>query len=100
MFADAVHKVSVNGPTVHAVNGDVDAVLKCEVESKPAATLKWYKENETTILAQVTGQGNIAHLDLVISNVVPGDAGMYTCVANNSIGADVQANISLIVKCK
>ena len=95
-----MHTVLVNGPAVHAVNGDDDAVLTCKVESKPGATLKWYKENETVILAQVTGLGSIVRLDLVINNVVPGDAGMYICVANNGLGADVQANISLIVKCK
>lgn len=95
-----MHTVLVNGPTVHAVNGDGDAVLTCEVESKPAASLKWYKENETAILAQVIGLGSVSRLDLFINNVVPGDAGIYTCVANNGIGADVQANISLIVKCK
>ena len=77
--------------TVVALNELV--VLTCEVNGDSEVSVTWTKDGLTSIpRAQFKNSGKI----LVIQNVVPGDSGVYECIAMNRFG-ESRAASTLIV---
>ncbi|XP_067387486.1 sialic acid-binding Ig-like lectin 16, partial [Emydura macquarii macquarii] len=83
------NKHPVLGPAVRGAEGDGlsleiqegdSLTLICEAGSKPMATLRWTKANESLS----PGTGGVGHLEL--SNLSRGDAGEYRCWAKNPYG--------------
>ncbi|KAM9114661.1 LOW QUALITY PROTEIN: sialic acid-binding Ig-like lectin 14 [Pangshura tecta] len=67
--------------------------LSCEAGSRPEATLRWAKGNESLS----PGQGGAGCLELL--NLSPGDAGEYLCWAKNPFGSASRA-LRVHVQCK
>ncbi|XP_042661906.1 hemicentin-1 isoform X1 [Tyto alba] len=71
----------------YTVTEDSQAVLSCVAEGIPTPTINWKKDN--MLLTEVAGKYRaVPDGDLILDNVVPEDAGSYTCVANNAAGED------------
>jgi Immunoglobulin I-set domain len=68
--------------------------LSCSASGVPAPTISWSKNGDAVIPSdyfQLVDGGNLR-----ILGVMPSDAGMYQCIATNSIGS-VLATVQLIV---
>ena len=71
------------------------AILPCDVLGNPQPTISWVKDG---VAVEVDGV-RVLHLDngsLVIHNVSLDDAGVYRCLAVNTVGQDY-VNITLNV---
>ncbi|XP_067413589.1 hemicentin-2-like [Emydura macquarii macquarii] len=88
------NKHPVPGPVVRGAEGDDlsletqegdSLTLICEAGSKPMATLRWAKDNESLS----PGPGGVGRLEL--SNLSRGDAGEYRCWAKNPYGSASRA---------
>nr|XP_058953353.1 uncharacterized protein LOC131780773 [Pocillopora verrucosa] len=77
--------------TVVALNELV--VLTCEVNGDSEVSVTWTKDGLTSIpRAQFKNSGKI----LVIQNVVPGDSGVYECIATNRFGESRTASTLIV----
>ncbi|XP_050417062.2 hemicentin-1 [Patella vulgata] len=74
---------------VKSVGGDDDAVIPLVIKSNPAPTrITWSKDGlpfDPTTNTRISG-GTPANPQLTITNLVPGDNGVYQAVVENSIG--------------
>lgn len=60
--------------------------LECDVDARPKATVKWFKNDEEI---QLGGRITTRKANLVISQTVTSDSGNYSCLASNQV-----ANVS------
>lgn len=93
--------------------------LKCSADGNPAPVIEWYRDGELVISssggagsgsgsgAPATGGGHRVMLpggDLFFFRVIlsrkESDAGVYWCVARNSLGVSRSRNATLTVACK
>lgn len=58
--------------------------LECDVDSRPKATVKWFKNDEEI---QPNGRITIRKANLVISQTVTSDSGYYSCLASNQVAS-------------
>uniref|UniRef100_A0A8C4U7D5 Hemicentin-1 n=1 Tax=Falco tinnunculus TaxID=100819 RepID=A0A8C4U7D5_FALTI len=78
----------------YTVTEDSQAVLSCVADGIPTPTINWKKDN--TLLTEIGKYRAVPGGDLILDNVVPADAGSYTCIANNAAGEDTHT-VMLIV---
>ncbi|XP_055671290.1 hemicentin-1 [Falco peregrinus] len=78
----------------YTVTEDSQAVLSCVADGIPTPTINWKKDN--TLLTERGKYRAVPGGDLILDNVVPADAGSYTCIANNAAGEDTHT-VTLIV---
>ncbi|ELK18471.1 Sialic acid-binding Ig-like lectin 10 [Pteropus alecto] len=71
-----------DGPRLEAQKGQFLRML-CAADSRPPATLSWALEDRVVSWSRPSGSGG---LELVLPEVTPGDAGRYTCRAENRLG--------------
>ena len=74
----------LNRPTAQTIR------LECDVDGKPKATIKWFKDGMEIGLS---GRITIRKSNLVISQSVTSDSGSYVCEASNVL-ANVSFNIA------
>ena len=68
-------------------------MLTCEVSGNPEASVTWTKDGLTSIpLAKFKKNGKI----LIIQDVVPGDSGVYECIAMNIFGESRTASTLIV----
>ena len=90
-ISDKPHIKDLPERTITAVGEPV--VLTCEVSGNPDASVTWTKDGLTSIpRAQFKNSGKI----LVIQNVVPGDSGVYECIAMNRFGESRTASTLIV----
>ncbi|CAI4227244.1 unnamed protein product [Auanema sp. JU1783] len=81
-FSELLHNVSV-------VEGE-EMVLECSVQAKPLPSVTWYKDGLKMMVSNrmlhYTDRRGVSRLNIM--NVIPEDAGEYTCEAVNSCGKD------------
>ncbi|XP_075231320.1 protogenin-like [Lycorma delicatula] len=57
--------------------------FECEAKGNPLPDITWLKDG---IKLRINGNTSLRHQELVLSNTVTDDSGIYQCVANNSVG--------------
>jgi len=73
----------IEAPVGVTVNQGQTAVLKCSVDGHPSPKLTWSKNNSSLPVGHhMIGRGTA----LIIKNAKPGDAGVYSCSAQNLLG--------------
>ncbi|XP_055962583.1 hemicentin-1 [Sorex fumeus] len=73
----------------YTANENSRAVLPCTADGVPTPTVHWKKDNVP--LANSLGKYTVEpYGELVLENVLPEDAGAYTCVAANAAGEDTR----------
>ena len=78
------------------VNEGQTAVLKCVADGYPHPQVTWSKKASSLPVGRyITGPSNA----LIIKDVKPGDAGIYSCIAENILGR-ANASTQLTVQCK
>ena len=92
--------------TKHTFNATESNWITCTAEGYPIPDIIWLNNNErevdkdrlVTDTPVATGVGNL--FSMSVSMIVRrGDDGVYTCVANNSLGSD-NSSVNIIVQCK
>ncbi|XP_076067251.1 neural cell adhesion molecule 1-like isoform X2 [Oratosquilla oratoria] len=71
------------------------ATLACTATGQPTPTITWSKKNG--VLPQSVVSSSSAGPTLTIHSTRKEDAGVYVCTASNSVGADDQAYVELLV---
>ena len=78
------------------VNEGQTAVLKCVADGYPHPQVTWSKKASSLPVGRyITGPSNA----LIIKDLKPGDAGIYSCIAENILGC-ANASTQLTVQCK
>ncbi|KAM4676110.1 neogenin isoform 3-T3 [Discoglossus pictus] len=72
----------------------MDIVFECEVEGKPAPTVKWVKNGDMVIPSDYFKI--VDDYDLQVLGLVRSDEGFYQCIAESEVG-NVQAAAQLII---
>ena len=68
-------------------------MLTCEVSGDPEASVTWTKDGLTSIpRAKFKKNGKM----LIIQDVVPGDSGVYECIAMNIFGESRTASTLIV----
>ena len=68
--------------------------MVCKAEGSPEPLVEWRKDN------QLAGDGfGQSEALLVLRGVLSNDAGLYTCLAQNAVGTDLQIT-QVLVRCK
>ena len=80
---------SLDGP---ATAGEDSAILTCNVEANPPATIRWRKEGSLKVLG--------SDPELVLDPVKQTDAGNYTCHVSNELGHDTSLPVEIVTYCK
>ncbi|XP_056602563.1 V-set and immunoglobulin domain-containing protein 10 [Triplophysa dalaica] len=62
-----------------------DVLFNCSSKSQPAQNLTWLFEDSASNGAVDKGFGNESSLTFSISNIQPGDQGIYRCIAQNTL---------------
>jgi len=83
-------------PVATTVNESQTAILKCRVDGNPPPQVTWSKLNSSLPVGRYVVESNGA---LIMTDVGPGDDGVYSCRAKNLLGI-VNATAKLIVQCK
>ena len=88
--------------------GNTSTII-CKAFGYPSPTIVWERINGTLSdrvsvsdhVSVPTGYGNVIRVsvNLTLTNASREDTGVYTCLANNSIGSDSN-NVSITVQCK
>ena len=86
----------VEAPVAVTVNEGQTAVLKCSVDGHPSPKLTWSKVNSSLPVGRHLIGPSTA---LIIKNVKPEDAGVYSCSAQNLLGS-TNASAPLKVQCE
>ena len=90
------------GNVNYTVTAGTTATLVCDVRASPSATaVFWNKDG--ALIDRTSGRysgGTVASPSLVISAVVKGDTGYYTCGGTNGIGSTTGDKIYLLVRCE
>jgi len=92
----SIPKVTISPASQLTVNDSNPAVFLCSVSGNPAANVTWTKVNGSlpSDRVKVTSDGLLR-----IKEVQPEDAGKYSCVVKNLLGADEKV-VTLIVQSK
>ena len=78
------------------VNEGQTVVLKCVADGYPHPQVTWSRKTSSLPVGRyITGPSNA----LIIKDVKPGDAGIYSCIAENILGR-ANASTQLTVQCK
>ena len=101
-------EILTDNTTVVISEGNATTIT-CEAVGYPTPTVVWNRINGilsdrvsvSDSVSVPTGYGNVTRVitNLTITNVSREDTGVYTCLANNSIGGDY-GNVSITVQCK
>lgn len=91
-FSDAPTIRLVGAPTGDLEEGRDALVMRCVADANPPASVVWRR----------AGRSDIASLEesLQLRPVGRRDAGMYTCQAQNAVGASESLSVQLDVKCE
>jgi len=81
-------------PVATTVNESQTAILKCRVDGNPPPQVTWSKLNSSLPVGRYVVESNGA---LIMTDVGPGDDGVYSCRAKNLLGI-VNATAKLIVQ--
>lgn len=81
---------------VGALNGEI--IIMCKPEAAPAPTITWTKNS-----INISPDGNRIKLmpngNLQINDLSYGDAGFYTCIADNGIPPAAKSTGQLVIQC-
>lgn len=91
----AVLELQGDSPSWQAQKGQFLRLL-CAADSRPPATLIWALEDRALSQSHPSGSGG---LELVLPGVQPGDAGRYSCRAENRLGFQSRT-LKLSVNCE
>lgn len=76
-------------PTDIIVAEGQSAVLQCVVTGQPPPSIAWFKEEGGEVTPDDDDRYSISTSsgELIITNVMPSDAGEYYCVVSNAVGS-------------
>ena len=83
-------------PVGMTVNESQTAILKCAVKGNPSPKVTWSKLNSSLPVGRHVVESSGA---LTVTDVRPGDDGVFSCKAQNLLG-QVNASAKLTVQCK
>merc|ERR1719242_2879105 len=87
----------VKMPVNHVSYEKDDVLFDCQVNGRPEPEVKWYKNGDLIIQSEYFQI--VRGTSLKILGLVTSDAGVYQCIASNSV-ASAQASAQLQVKSK
>ena len=88
--------VLLERPVESTVNESQIVVLKCTADGYPTPQVTWSKMNSSLPVGRHMVESSGA---LVVTDVKPGDEGVYSCRAENLLGS-VNSTANLTVQCK
>lgn len=95
-FSPTLQKYPVQSHMVGALNGEI--IIMCKPEAAPAPTITWTKNS-----INISPDGNRIKLmpngNLQINDLSYGDAGFYTCIADNGIPPAAKSTGQLVIQC-
>lgn len=95
-FSPTLQKYPVQSHMVGALNGEI--IIMCKPEAAPAPTITWTKNS-----ISISPDGNRIKLmpngNLQIKDLTYGDAGFYTCIADNGIPPAAKSTGQLVIQC-
>lgn len=94
-FSPTLQKYPVQSHMVGALNGEI--IIMCKPEAAPAPTIMWTKNS-----ISISPDGNRIKLmpngNLQIKDLTYGDAGFYTCIADNGIPPAAKSTGQLVIQ--
>ena len=86
----------IEAPVEKTVNEGQTAVLKCLADGYPHPSVSWSRKNSSLPVGRHVMRPSST---LIIKNVKPEDAGIYSCSAQNVLGI-ANASVQLNVQCE
>ena len=99
MYVDQPLIITPLDNTSIVIHEGMSRTFACKATGYPIPTITWHRVSEpstdgVSMSENITG-GSGSTADLVIRNASREDTGVYTCIANNSIGSDSRS-ISIV----
>lgn len=96
-FPPSLQKNPVQSHMVGALNGDI--IIICNPEAAPAPTITWSKNN-VNLNPDGTRVKMMPNGNLQIKDLTYGDAGYYTCIADNGMPPAARSTGQLVIQCR